>query len=339
MIKYYREIVNEYMDIQDTETRKILLAIDEEDQSQVLTNLAHRLYDNVVKQVDKINYGSIPNTKGDITKLENYTQLMECIEIMEKMLIEYKQATDPVMIIKQAVDNIKSRTETWKKAYTLNIEFPIVMYNTIVLSIVSSVSFLIASTIDYVKSPGESEYQLSINAMAAAKTKDNLLFEDLDRWNKACLKGEVDKCLTFIIDGNKKNLLGVNAGVAGTVMASVAITGIILNILPIMRELIFFFFHSKQSLSDYFAIQADLLQMNAENIKYSSEKSPKEKEKIRKKQLSIADKFRKISDALAIKCKKAQMSAEKDSANIEKKYKTKDIMDTMPDSAAASSIF
>ena len=65
----------------------------------------------------------------------------------------------------------------------------------------------------------------------------------------------------------------------------------------------------------------------------------KEKEKIRKKQLSIADKFRKISDALAIKCKKAQMSAEKDSANIEKKYKTKDIMDTMPDSAAASSIF
>ena len=339
MIKYYREIVNEYMDIQDTETRKILLAIDEEDQSQVLTNLAHRLYDNVVKQVDKINYGSIPNTKGDITKLENYTQLMECIEIMEKMLIEYKQATDPVMIIKQAVDNIKSRTETWKKAYTLNIEFPIVMYNTIVLSIVSSVSFLIASTIDYVKSPGESEYQLSINAMAAAKTKDNLLFEDLDRWNKACIKGEVDKCLTFIIDGNKKNLLGVNAGVAGTVMASVAITGIILNILPIMRELIFFFFHSKQSLSDYFAIQADLLQMNAENIKYSSEKSAKEKEKIRKKQLSIADKFRKISDALAIKCKKAQMSAEKDSANIEKKYKTKDIMDTMPDSAAASSIF
>ena len=339
MIKYYREIVNEYMDIQDTETRKILLAIDEEDQSQVLTNLAHRLYDNVVKQVDKINYGSIPNTKGDITKLENYTQLMECIEIMEKMLIEYKQATDPVMIIKQAVDNIKSRTETWKKAYTLNIEFPIVMYNTIVLSIVSSVSFLIASTIDYVKSPGESEYQLSINAMAAAKTKDNLLFEDLDRWNKACIKGEVDKCLTFIIDGNKKNLLGVNASVAGTVMASVAITAIILNILPIMRELIFFFFHSKQSLSDYFAIQADLLQMNAENIKYSSEKSAKEKEKIRKKQLSIADKFRKISDALAIKCKKAQMSAEKDSANIEKKYKTKDIMDTMPDSAAASSIF
>ena len=79
--------------------------------------------------------------------------------------------------------------------------------------------------------------------------------------------------------------------------------------------------------------------MNAENVKYNSEKSAKEKEKIRKKQLSIADKFRKISDALAIKCKKAQMSAEKDSAKVEKKYKTTDIMDTMPDSAAASSIF
>lgn len=338
MIKYYREIVNEYMDIQDTETRKILLAIDEEDQSQVLTNLAHKLYDNVVKQVDKINYGSIPNTKGDITKLENYTQLVECVNIMENMLVEYKQSLTPIITIKSAIENIKSRTDAWQKAYTLNIEFPIVMYNTIVLSIVSSISFLIASTIDYVKSPGDAEYQLSINAMAASKTKDNLLFEDLDRWNKACIKGDIDKCLEYIMDNGKKNLLGT-AGPAATIMGTVAITAIILNILPIMRELIFFFMHSRQSLSDYFAIQADLLQINAENVKYSTEKSTKEKEKIRKKQLSIADKFRKISDALAIKCKKAQIAAEKDSATMEKKYKTKDIMDTMPDSAAASSIF
>ena len=338
MIKYYREIVNEYMDIQDTETRKILLAIDEEDQSQLLTNLAHKLYDNVVNQVDKINFGSIPNTKGDITKLENYTQLVECVDIMENMLKEYKQSLEPTQIVKSAIENIKSRTERWQKAYTLNLEFPIVMYNTIVLSIVSSISFLIASTIDYVKSPGEQEYQLSINAMAAAKTKDNLLFEDLDKWNKACQKGDVDKCLDYVIDNGKKNLLGAST-TAGTIMAGVAVTGIILNILPIIRELIFFFYHSKQSMSDYFAIQADLLQMNAENVKYNTEKTSKEKDKIRKKQLSIADKFRKVSDALAIKCKKAQIAAEKDSSKIEKKYKTTDIMDTMPDSAAASSIF
>ena len=76
-----------------------------------------------------------------------------------------------------------------------------------------------------------------------------------------------------------------------------------------------------------------------QNVKYNTEKTSKEKDKIRKKQLSIADKFRKVSDALAIKCKKAQIAAEKDSSKIEKKYKTTDIMDTMPDSAAASSIF
>lgn len=339
MIKYYREIVNEYMDIHDTETRKILLAIDEEDQSQVLTNLAHKLYDNVVNQVDKINFGSIPNTKGDITKLENYTQLVECIDIMQNMLVEYKQSIESTSIIKSALENIKSRTEKWQKAFTYNLELPIVMYNTIVLSIVSSISFLISATIDYVKSPGDNEYQLSINSMAVVKTKDNLLFENLDKWNKACVKGDVDKCLDLVLENSKKNLMGSSVGVAGTVIATVAITGIILNILPILRELIFFFYHSKQSLSDYFVVQADLLQLNAENVKYNTEKSAKEKDKIRKKQLSIASKFRKISDALAIKCKKAQLSAEKDSAKIEKKYKTSDIIDSMPDSAAASSIF
>ena len=66
------------------------------------------------------------------------------------MLKEYKQSLEPTQIVKSAIENIKSRTERWQKAYTLNLEFPIVMYNTIVLSIVSSISFLIAIYINFI---------------------------------------------------------------------------------------------------------------------------------------------------------------------------------------------
>lgn len=322
--------IYEYFDIQDTETRKTLLSINEEDKSQMARSLGNKLYDNIIDKVDKIDYGSIPNSKGDITKIENYTQLVECLSTMEAILIQYKQSTMSTDIIKTAIENIKSRTSTWERAYALNIELPIVMYNTIVLSIVSSLSFLISSTIDFIKSPGEDAFEVSINNVGAVKTKDNLLFKNLAKFNNSCASGEMDRCLDYVMKSNTKQLLG--SSTAGTIIGGALIIVLITNIIPILRELVFFFYNTRQNVSDYFAIQADLLQMNAENIRYNTTKSAEEKKKIKAKQLKVVDSFRKISNVLAIKSKKAENAALKDEKNIEKKYKIKDLVDTKPDS-------
>lgn len=321
--------IYEYFDITDNETRKVLLNINEEDQSQMAKSLGHKLYDNIIDKVDKIDYGSIPDSKGDITKIENFTRLTECLSTMEGILLQYKQSTMSTDIIKDAIENIKNRTHIWQKAYNLNIELPIVLYNTIVLSIVSSLSFLISSTIDFIKSPGEDSFEVSINSVGSLKTKDNLLFKNLSKFNDTCHSGELDKCLDYVMKSNSKQLLGSSGGI---IIGSALIITLITNIIPIMRELIFFFYNTRQSVSDYFAIQADLLQMNAENIRYNSSKSSDEKKKIRQKQLKVVNSFRKISNVLAIKSKKAEKDAAKDINSIQKKYKIKDITDVKYDS-------
>ena len=324
------EAIYEYFDMIDTDTRKAILSINEEDKSQLAKSLGHRLYDNIIDKVDKIDYGSIPNSKGDITKIENYTQLIDCLNTMEGILVQYKQSTMSTDIIKDAIKNIESRTPLWEKAYTINIELPIVLYNTIVLSIVSSLSFLISSTIDFIKSPGEDMYEVSINSVGAVKTKDNLLFKNLSKFNQSCASGELDKCLDYVFKSNSKQLMGSSSG--AMIMGGALMIMLITNIIPILRELIFFFYNSRQSVSDYFAIQADLLQMNAENIRYNSSKSAEEKKNIRKKQLKVVETFRKISNALAIKSKKAEKEAIKDNNAIQKKYKISDLSDVKPDS-------
>ena len=53
----YEQIIKEYFDITHTETRKVLLAIDEADQNMVLTNLTSKLYDHIVGKVDDIEIG------------------------------------------------------------------------------------------------------------------------------------------------------------------------------------------------------------------------------------------------------------------------------------------
>lgn len=322
--------IYEYFDMTDSDTRKCLISVNEQDKSQMAKSLGHKLYDNIIDKVDKIDFGSIPNSKGNIEKIENYSQLVECVDIMEGILVQYKQSTISTDIIKDAINNVKQRTPLWEKAYTLNVELPIVLYNTIVLSIVSSISFLISSTIDFIKSPGEDTFEVSINTIGAVKTKDNLLFKNLGKFNDSCHSGEMDKCLDYVLKSNTKQLLGdtTMATIAGGTLIILLIT----NIIPIMRELIFFFYNSRQSLSDYFSIQADLLQMNAENIRYNTSKSADEKKKIRNKQLKVVDSFRKISNVLAIKSKKAEKEALKDSKAIEKKYKISDLSDVKPDS-------
>lgn len=333
----FNKIVSEHLDIMDEETRHIILAISEADQNQVLTSLASKLYDNIVKKVDNIDFGSIPNSKGDITKIENYTQLMQCVELMESIMQEYKQDISPIAIVKNSIDNIKSRTDIWEKAYTLNIELPIVLYNTIVLAIVSSISFLISSTIEFVATPGETSFEIAVNSVSLKKTKSSLLFKNLERFNRSCSNGELDKAIEAIMDGNKNNLLGGTA--VSYTIAGLALTTIVVNIIPMLRELIFFFYNSRQSLSDYFAVQADLLQMNADNITYNSTKPASEKKKLQKKQMKIVDKFRKISAILAINCKKAEKAADKEAKTVSKKYKYNEISDELPDSVAQSSIF
>lgn len=330
----FRKVVSEHLDIFDEETRNIVLAVSEADQNQVLSSLASKLYDNIVKKVDNIDFGSIPNSKGDITKVENYTQLMQCVELMESIMQEYKQDISPILTVKESIENIKSRTDIWEKAYTLNIELPIVLYNTIVLAIVSSISFLISSTIEFVATPGETSFEIAVNSVSLKKTKSSLLFKNLERFNKSCTNGELDKAIEAIMDGNKNNLLGSTA--VPYAIAAIAITTIVVNIIPILRELIFFFYNSRQSLSDYFAIQADLLQMNADNITYNSSKPTSEKKKIQKKQMKVVDKFRKISTILAVKCKKAEKDAEKEAKTMTKKYKYNEISDELPDSVASS---
>ena len=103
-----------------------------------------------------------------------------------------------------------------------------------------------------------------------------------------------------------------------------------------MRELTFFFYHSRVSISDYFEVQADLLQMNAANIENNSNKPKKEKDKIVSKQLKIADAFRKISNTIGISAKEAEVKTTKEITATNKKYKTSEVLDSVPDSATSS---
>jgi hypothetical protein len=260
--KAYESIISEHFDMHDDYTRHTLLTINEADQNRVMESLTSKLYQSIMDKVDDIDFGSIPASKGDITQMQNYDQLIECIGVIRDILVEYRQDLDLINVITSAITNIQDRVDTWKKGFALKMDLPVLLYDTIVLSIVSSVSLIIATSIEFIKDAGDASFDIKFDKVAYVKNKDAVLFDNLRKFNKSCDTGELDTSLDHIFKAASKQFTGLEVL---TVVSIVGVVGIVTNIIPILRELIFFFYNTKQNISDYFAIQADLLQINAQN--------------------------------------------------------------------------
>lgn len=326
-----------YFDIEDDMTRNILFSVNEADQNTIMVSLANKLYSHIVDKVDDIDFGTIPLSKGDITKIERYDQLTDCIAIIAQILEQYHQDTKPIETVATALQNVIDRTDMFTKAYRFNIEMPIVAYNTIVLSIVSSVSYMISGCIEFVKNSNSQGFEISLNKVGLSKTKERMLFKQLEKFNKMCSSREFDNTMAHVMSENLKRESGiVSEGIGTFLLGAAAAVGAVIAFVLLLRELIFIAFYACQKASDYFDTNSTLLQMNAYNIENNLTMDEKQKKEISSKQRKIADKFKKLSNALNVKARMAEAKAEKELKKLDgEKYKYTDIMNSIPDSANA----
>lgn len=321
-----------YFDSSDDMTRNILLSVNEADQNVVMTSLANKLYSHITEKVDEIDFGTIPNSRGDITKIDNFDQLLDCINIISDILQQNHQDTTPAETVNLAIQNMIDRSDMFEKAYKLNVEMPIVIYNTITLAIVSSVSYMISSCIEFVKLPEDRGFDIAMDKVGAAKVKEAILFNDLKKFNKMCGDGSFDKAMDYVMKQNANNFAGA-AFVFGA-SSVVVMIGILLAIIPVIRELIFFFYYARAKASDYFDAQSSILMINAYNIENNLTTDEKSKKKIANDQRKVADAFKKISNVLKINLKTGEKKASDDIKKLDsKKYKHNEVLDAIPDSS------
>lgn len=306
----------EFFDCRDQTTRRKLMAMTEAEHNSALTNLTSKLYDQIVKKTHSIDYGEIPKTKGDISKLSNYEDLMDTLGILKGIVKEYKQNTKPIDDISVAIGNLSGRKDMFERAFRYDCELPMLMYNNLVMAVIAGTSFMITSCIEFIKAPRDETFIIQLDKVAYNKSKDALLYNSLAKFNKSCESGDFDKAMNMIIDKKIRKFTGI--AVASGIVAGIII---LVNIIPILRELTYFFFYVKNSISDFFDVQADLLMMNAYNVQRNEALDADDKDEIVEKQLAIANKFRDISNKFAIDRKKAEVEATRDIEKSGKKYK------------------
>lgn len=208
----YDQIIRENFDLSDNYTRKYIATLEDAQQEQLIDALSAALYDKIVAKVDEIDFGSIPKSRGDITKVQGFENNKKCIDIMRKLILQYHQKPDCIDIVSSAIQNIADRKPQFTKAYGMNAEFPMVIYNLIVLSIFRSVSFLIASCIEYIKDPNSSSMKLAIDVVAYKKSAEDVMFKQLSGFNKLCADGTMDSLIRSTLTPVKESVETIGLG-------------------------------------------------------------------------------------------------------------------------------
>lgn len=405
------QILQEYMDYSDRNTLKSVIAVTEANDSKYLIALTNKLYDKITDKANRVDYSYVSGSRGDITKIPHFDNLKECLDIIRNLVLEYKQPTTNVDVVLSAINNMETRTKMFKKAFAVNSPFPVMIYNSIALAIVDSTSFLIATSIEFMKNPNDDTFQMALDVTGYNRARDYQMFDNLKRFNESCKTKEFDTAMDalmnrtiakesvdltmvaarpidplnpedhariisriehpedhvdddndkiahdtpFLSDDDIRNDVvkvihdgkeqGVQEGVksffkfAGNVVGYVAGKAwmCILNIIiPIVRSITYKFYYQKQKMSDYYELQADLLQMNAENLHYNENLSDEEKKQVYDRQMKEVLKFRRKANDLMVDCTTANKNAEKTSNEEVRKFKAEDLDNTDVDPEAYS---
>lgn len=334
----YYQIISEYYDLSDYHTKRALIFCNEAQKMTVIEKIVGKIYNHIKNNCTGIDFGTIPRSKGIITKVENFQNVIDCLNSVRDLALQYNENPRLVDNLLTTVDNIQQREKIFTKAFALNIDLPIMIYNMSVMSVIAGTSLLISTSVEFVKN-GHDSFEMSFDRASYKKSQNHVLYQYSEQFNRECAKGHLDKMLVNCIKNNVTttntnsiyhedayadakdfgNSIGGVTGIAkGVINVISGFFGAIGSLFGMVRLTIYYFLRMKMKLSDWCAEQAEFLQINANNIKYR-EGDERTKQVIYQKQMRMVEKFKKWSNMLALKDTKAQ----KESKDDDRDYSTK----------------
>lgn len=266
-----------------------LMKMDKSDINNMNATLIQNLYASVLRR-KLVDFGDIPDSNGDIEKVKYYETTVECLDILEEVSKNNSLGEIGVSDIKECLGHIKRLKPQFEQGFRMNNDMVIITFNSMTMACIDATSMLIVEYMDYVVNSSEDTMRLKGKH---DKKRGAIALDSIRRFNNVTKSGSTGKSLDYILEEQRKNFAGVEVVVTGVIVMG------LLSIVPIIRELIFFYYHGRVVLSDYLKLQADFLEMNKLVVE-SSKRSPKEKKEILKKQEAIMKKLRKSANKLSI---------------------------------------
>lgn len=282
-----------------------LLEAESNNPTPATSELLEKLYDSLLKK-SNIDYDTIPNSKGDVEKYHGYDTMREALrninDLSQKQL---GKNIDEADVINMALDNIVALKQLYTRGFSLDKDFVILQYNSLVAACVTATSAVLRGYVDYLRSPDG-----DITIIPSKSVLDgNLLISNLRLFNKSVVSGEYHNTLNTIINTKVKE--SYNPLKEEFWILPIAIVGGTILLISVLRALVFYFYYARTRLSEELALQSKFLELNTANV--SNKNLPaSEKKKIIERQKAMSKTLASLSDKLRVNEKKAQETAVKE---------------------------
>lgn len=286
----------------------------EAEQAVVNDRMVGNLYQSALKK-GHINFDRIPSSKGDIQRVDGYNNMLATLNILRGLSKKFGISIPEIEVVEDALNNIRMHKPIFDKGFRLEIDFLQTYYNTLVYACIESTSLILSSYVEYTRTVNSVEFRLR----RGKGVYGNVCLDSLVKFNKQVKDGSFVKFANGLFSKNGENFLGgaIKAGVkvagkyglqvgpVGGVMALVAVAA---SIVPVIRELIYYFYESRMQVSEYLEQQKEFLEMNEFNLNSSSMDAIK-RNKILDKQRNVIGKMEKISDKIRVNQQVANKAA------------------------------
>lgn len=292
----------------------------EDEKVQLNKNVINQLFQSVESKINVVDNKDINATKGDIKKLKNYKYMTDSLVMLNNIQLSSHEKITNLDTLQNALDNIIKYTKEFEQGYRLNKSVIIYFYNSIIGSLVYSVSFIIATSIDYIKDPFNN-YQVNLrNNLERNNQFPTIFLKCLEDFNKICVSGELDRFFVSSYDKSLNESLVTDIFGIFSVVSSQAIP-LLIMIPSILRLIVSMWFNLRLKMSDYFQLQAYYIQINLNTSSNMNENTKKKQEK-------LVDLFIKLSDKISLDqkqaSKKAEMQVNIEDRNISRNLKNND---------------
>lgn len=282
------ELINILLENCTTHEEKArLYSLTETEQAVINDRVMGNIYQSALKRKD-INFDSIPYSKGDIKKFDGYDNMIATINMLRQLSKKFGIKMNELDIVDNALSNIRAYRKTFTDAFSLGNQFLIIYYNSLVYACVEATSLILSSYVSYVKTINAVEFTLK----KGKGVYGNVCIDSLTKFNKSVKSGEFAKFSKNALDNNKQNFMG------STIAITTAIA-VAASIVPILRQLIFYYYDTRMNVSEYLEHQSMFLRLN-KNMIDSKNMSADKKNNVIRNQEEYARKLDELSDKIKV---------------------------------------
>ena len=198
------EVNSIVMEASSPEDKKYARSMSKDDIHQVNGAAVQRLYQTTIDRKD-IDFGDIPDSKGDINKVKSMGTTLESLQVLDELFSMNNIPKDDLTVINTAIANVRNRQFSFTYGFKASLDFSILLYNTVVMAIIDATSMVIASYMDYIVGPDQTKYTQNVRF---DKSRGWVAHNNLRAFNNACANGSVDNALRYVEKDTEDNFAG-----------------------------------------------------------------------------------------------------------------------------------